>query len=277
VTDVARLVRLPNLVIAAAGVLAGAWIALARIAVPPAVVLAALCGAALGAYGFIRNDIADATADAVSHPDRPIPSGRIHPQTADGYARWAMLAAMAALLLALRAGASPIGMIPCFLAAWAVMDGYSPGLKRLGFGNLAVAVVAGLPLFFGAVAVNRPREGLVPWAIAAWIHLLRELVKDLEDQPGDQAVRRRTLPILIGRSRAAKLAAAIALAFVPVSLVLPYRAQYGGAYFAVALAPQLAVLVAAARLVVGRFERVSALLKGAMVAGLIALVAGRVT
>jgi geranylgeranylglycerol-phosphate geranylgeranyltransferase len=276
VTDLARLVRLPNLVIAAAGVLAGAWIALARIAVPPPVAFAAVCGAALGAYGFIRNDIADAAADAVSHPGRPIPSGRIHPETADWYARWAMLAAMGALLLALRAGASPVGMLPCFLAAWGVMDTYSPGLKRLGLGNLAVAVVAGLPLFFGAAAVNRPREGLVPWAIAAWIHLLRELVKDLEDQAGDQTVRRRTLPILIGRSRAAKLAAAIALAFVPVSLVLPYRAQYGGAYFALALAPQMAVLVAAARLVVGRVERLSALLKGAMVAGLIALVAGRV-
>ena len=102
-------------------------------------------------------------------------------------------------------------------------------------------------------------------------------MKDIEDEPGDQAVRRRTLPILIGRAGAARVAAAIALAFVPVSLVLPYRAQYGGAYFAVALVAQLAVLVAAARLVVGRIERVSALLKGAMVVGLIALVAGRVT
>jgi len=213
----------------------------------------------------------------VSHPERPIPSGGIHPETADWYARWALLAAMGLLLLALRAGAPPLAMLPCFLGAWGALGGYSPGLKRLGLGNLAVALVAGLPLFFGAAAVNRPREGLVPWAIAGWIHVVRELVKDIEDLPGDQAVRRRTLPILIGRAGAAKVAAAIALAFVPVSLLLPYRAQYGGAYFAVALVAQLAVLVAAARLVVGRIERVSALLKGAMVVGLIALVAGRVT
>ena len=276
-SELARLARLPNLVIAAAGVLAGGWIALGRIAVPASLALAALCGTALGAYGFIRNDIADAAADAVSHPDRPIPSGRIHPETADWYARWALLAAMGLLLSALRAGAPSLVMLPCFLAAWGALGGYSPVLKRVGLGNVAVALVAGLPLFFGAAAVNRPRDGLVPWAIAAWIHVLRELVKDIEDEPGDQAVRRRTLPILIGRAGAARIAAAIALAFVPVSLVLPYRAQYGGAYFAVALVAQLAVLVAAARLVVGRIERVSALLKGAMVVGLIALVAGRVT
>src|SRR2546425_960874 len=199
VTELARLVRLPNLVLAAAGVVAGGWIAMARIALPAPLALAALCGAALGAYGFIRNDIADFAADAVSHPDRPIPSGRIHPETADWYARWALLAAMGLLLWALRAGAPPLALLPCFLAAWGALGGYSPGLKRLGLGNVAVALVGGLPLFFGAAAVNRPRDGLVPWAIAAWIPVLRELVKDIEDEPGDQAVRRRTLPILIGR------------------------------------------------------------------------------
>src|SRR2546426_4675586 len=54
----------------------------------------------------------------------------------------------------------------------------------------------------------------------------------------------------------------------------PDRAQYGGAYFAVALVAQLARLVAAARLVVGRVERGSAPPKGALVGGLIAPLAG---
>src|SRR5438128_1166182 len=165
-----------------------------------------------GEPGYLAPPAADAAADAVSHPDRPIPSGRIHPETADWYSRWALLAAMGLLLSALRAGAPSLVMLPCFLAAWGALGGYSPVLKRVGLGNVAVALVAGLPLFFGAAAVNRPRDGLVPWAIAAWIHVLRELVEDIEDQAGYQAVRRRTLPILIGRTGAARVAAAIALA-----------------------------------------------------------------
>jgi hypothetical protein len=73
------------------------------------------------------------------------------------------------------------------------------------------------------------------------------------------------------------LSAILALAFIPASLILPARGGYGMAYFLVALFAQLAVLVTAARLIVGRTDRVSALLKGAMVVGAVALVAGRVT
>jgi len=67
----------------------------------------------------------------------------------------------------------------------------------------------------------------------------------------------------------------VALLFVPASLLLPRNAGYGGAYFVIALVAQMAVLVAATWLLLGRVERVSPLLKGAMVVGLIALVAGK--
>lgn len=72
------------------------------------------------------------------------------------------------------------------------------------------------------------------------------------------------------------VAAGVGLVFVPASLLLPRSAGYGGAYFVIALLAQMAVLVAATWLLLGKVERVSALLKGAMIIGLIALVAGRV-
>jgi len=112
--------------------------------------------------------------------------------------------------------------------------------------------------------------------LAAWLHLVREVVKDVEDEPGDRAIGRRTLPIAVGRRPALVVAAGVGLLFVPASLLLPRNAGYGGAYFAIALAAQMAVLVAATWLLLGKVERVSALLKGAMVIGLAALVAGKV-
>ena len=63
---------------------------------------------------------------------------------------------------------------------------------------------------------------------------------------------------------------------MPASLVLPRNAGYGGAYFLIALLAQMAVLVVATWMLLGRVERVSTLLKVAMVVGLIALVAGKV-
>ena len=105
--------------------------------------------------------------------------------------------------------------------------------------------------------------------------MIREIVKDIEDEPGDRVAGRRTLPIALGRRRAAFAAAALALGFVPLSLALPLEQGYRAVYWVVAMPAQMAVVAAAVHLVLDRVERVSRLLKGVMVVGLVALVAGR--
>jgi 4-hydroxybenzoate polyprenyltransferase len=112
--------------------------------------------------------------------------------------------------------------------------------------------------------------------LAGALHLVRELVKDVEDEPGDRLARRRTLAVVLGTRRAAVTAGIAAIAFVPLSLVLPLRAQYGAAYYLFALPAQMAALVAATQLLLGQTGRVPLLLKAAMLAGLVALVSGRV-
>src|SRR5207248_8896344 len=72
------------------------------------------------------------------------------------------------------------------------------------------------------------------------------------------------------------VAAGLAAAFVPLSLALPAAAHYRGAYFLIALFAQLVVLAVASRLFTGRTQGNSRLLKGAMLVGIVALVAGRV-
>jgi geranylgeranylglycerol-phosphate geranylgeranyltransferase len=274
VRDVLRLVRAHNLVLAAIGVLAGGWIALEGIAMPPNVLwLAAAAAVGFGAAGNALNDIRDAAGDRVNRPggERPLAAGRLARGTADlcvaggtvlGFGAAALVSGTAVLV-----GGVALG----------VMAAYSPVLKRRGLpGNLAVALVAGLPLMYGALAVRRAGAGVVPWILAAWLHLVREIVKDLDDAAGDRTLGRRTLPIVLGARRAEVVAAALAAAFVPLSLALPAQAHYGGAYFLVALLAQLAVLVVASRLSGGRMRGNSLVLKGAMLVGIVALVAGRV-
>src|SRR5437588_586486 len=199
VRDVLRLVRAHNLVVAAAGVLAGGWIALGAIATPKLLVFAAAAAVAFGAAGNAVNDIWDTDADRVNR---------------------------------------------------------RPGERPLAGG--------------------RPAAGLVPWALAAWLHLVREIVKDLGDEPGDRLVGRRTLPVVIGARATALLAAGLGVGFVPASLALPFAARYGAAYYLIALFAQPAVLLVASRLIAGKRERNTLLLKGAMVVGIVALVAGRI-
>ncbi len=268
-----RLVRATNLLIAAAGVLAGGWIALGAIRLPKLLWLATLSGLALGAAGNAWNDICDADADRLNRTPqlRPLTSAGIRRGSADLIVFLGALAGLAAA--ALVSGRQVIAA----LAALTVMLAYSPLIKpRPVAGNVAVALIAGLPPFYGALAVGAPAAGVVPLLLAAWLHLAREIVKDVEDEVGDRAIGRRTLPIVVGRRPAQVVAAGVALLFVPASLLLPRLAGYGSAYFLIALPAQMAVLIAATWLILGRIERVSVLLKASMVVGLVALVAGKV-
>ena len=271
--DVLRLVRAHNLLVAAGGVLAGGWIALKGMTTPTVLAFAALAAVGLGAAGNALNDMWDQTADRINRPgqERPLAAGHLSRGTAE-------LCVVGGTLLGLAAAGLVSGTaVLVGAAALVVMVVYSPLLKRRGLpGNLAVALVAGLPPMYGALAVGGPAAGVVPWILAAWIHLVREIVKDLNDEAGDRALGRRTVPIVLGTRRASVVAASLAAAFVPLSLALPAQAHYGGAYFLIALFAQLAVLAVAGRLFTGRNQGNGRLLKGAMLVGMVALVAGRV-
>lgn len=271
--DLLRLVRFHNLLVAAAGVLAGGWIALGALGAPNVLVLAAVAAMGFGAAGYVCNDIWDQAADRVNRPgaERPLAAGRVPRGTADlCMAGGAFIGLACAALVSGTAVAVGAGTL-------VVLVIYSPVLKRRGVvGNVAVALLAGLPLQYGAIAVGIPKAGLVPWTLASWIHLVREIVKDIDDQAGDQTLGRRTLPLVLGVRRASVVAASLAAAFVPLSLALPAGAHYHGAYFVIALFAQLAVLAVASRLFAGRLQGNSRLLKGAMLVGIVALVAGRV-
>ena len=128
------------------------------------------------------------------------------------------------------------------------------GLSHRGLRGALMAAVAGVPLMYGAVAVGHPAAGALPWLLASWIQAVREMLE----------------------ARATGLAATLALLFVPVSLLLPARSGYAAPFFLVAMFAQLALLVVGTRLIVGRMDRLTGLLNGARIVGLVALIAGRV-
>ena len=273
-TDLWRILRMHNLLIAMAGVVAGGWIALGAASLPKLLAFAAVSALGLGAAGNVANDLWDSAGDRVNRPggERPLAAGRVARESGH-------LLLWLGTLGGLGAAALVSGrQVAVGLAALIVMFAYSPWLKRFGPpGNLAVAGVAGLPLFYGALAVARPTAGVVPWVLAACLHLGREIVKDVEDEPGDRVLGRRTLPIRWGRPGAVRAAAWTGGAFIPLSVVLPLVAGYGAVYFAVAAPAQALIVVAILQLRRERFAAASLLLKAGMVIGLGALVLGKVT
>jgi len=272
VRDLLRLVRAHNLIVAAAGVLAGGWIALGALGLPAPLGWAALSAVGLGTAGNVWNDIWDEAGDrANGRADRPLAGGRLARGTADLCVFWGVLVGL--LCAALVGGAlTALGALALVLMAL-----YSPVLKRRGLaGNVTVALVAGFPLAYGALAVGRGAAGLVPWILAAWLHLGREIVKDLTDVPGDRTLGRRTLPIAWGEGAARRAAAAVLWAFLPAAVVLPAFAHYGRWYFPAVLVALGLVWGALRRLAASDDARAIRLLKYAMPAGVAALVLGRV-
>lgn len=264
--DLARLVRLRNLLMGAAGVAIGGVLVQRRLDIAPETFWAMFSAFGLGAAGNIANDLADLEADRVNRPERPLVRGAI--------------SANAAILIGgLLGGAGLFAAywvsLPLFalaLAALVVMLVYSPLLKQHGVaGNLAVAVVASLPPVYGATAAGWWRAGLVPFAMGTFLHFARELVKDLEDVAGDRVQGRRTLPIVLGAEMTYLLAASALILFVPASLAPWFLGWYGRRYGLVVLLLDLGVLAVVWRLLGRQLTGARAALKVAMLVGLAAL------
>jgi geranylgeranylglycerol-phosphate geranylgeranyltransferase len=210
------LVRLPNgLVAAAAVIVGGRWAGASWW--NPAVTLAAGSAVALTGVANAFNDYDDRAIDVIAHPERPIPSDAITPSLA------VRVGAAAALLgIGLAAAATPaLGAMSVVVVA--VMLGYGRIKARSGVAaNVIVATLGALPFLYGASAAGHPAAALPLLALAAPLHLAREVAKDVDDVDGDRG-RRRTLPLVAGLSVARAVAVAAAGVAVLVLMIVGTR------------------------------------------------------
>jgi 4-hydroxybenzoate polyprenyltransferase len=256
------LIRWENALIAAAGVLLGAWWAGGN-PLSGAPLFAAGAAIALAAYTYAHNDMTDLAIDLVAHPDRPLAAGRLGMRDARLVTRIAPVVAIPLAMAARPAlGVLSIGVLLLMLA-------YDRDLKQRGLpGNLTVALLASLPFLYGAWSVGAPRQALPLLAVAVPLHMAREIAKDLDDATADAGVR-RTLPVAFGET-AARGALIVALlvfivALVPLALARPE--------FAVLIVPSLALTVAAARRVLAGQRGGPFLFKSAMLCAMASLLA----
>jgi 4-hydroxybenzoate polyprenyltransferase len=174
-----------------------------------------LCG------GYLMNDLRDVAYDGVNRPGAGF-AARLPRRPAQ--------AAVAALFAAGLGAAFfvnrwfPLVALP-LAAALALYNIYS---KRLGvFKEAAISLIVvsiyPLSLALTAGGASSPRRDSL-YVFPAWFFLeimAYEIMRDVIDLPGDKAGGGSTLPLKIGPERARRLAVALALAGVPVSL-LPY-------------------------------------------------------
>lgn len=102
---------------------------------------------------------------------------------------------------------------------------YSNRLKRGPFiGNLTVAILTGLSIYMVGYYYQKSELLVMTYAIFAFfLNLIREIIKDIEDRPGDRKHGCRTLPIVIGFRKTKQVIFIIAIGFVFAILIVTFK------------------------------------------------------
>ena len=270
-----RLVRLSNSLPAAGLVLLGA-----RLSVgwpwPASVWAAAAAMWMVTAFGYVSNDYHDVAEDRINKPDRPLPAGYVP--------LWLARALISLLATGAVGVAAWIGWaeLVVALAVLALLTLYNRRLKATpAVGNLLIGGLAGCALIAGGVAAQgfawRAIGTLAaPAGLLAAFITARELVKTLEDAPGDRATGKRTAAVQLGSRGVLTLVAGLALVGGGLSVIPVLRGEVSPAFLWLACVGVqgplfFAVIYLWRSATPVRIRRCLRLLKGSYWAGLAAL------
>ncbi len=227
--EILKLIRIVNCLLAMVGVGVGAYMTwLSPSYYGPLV--AAAAAFLICAGGNIVNDLVDIEVDRVNRPDRVLVRGALSKRYAIALA---VLVNIAAVLLAL---AVNLTVTTVALVVIALLLLYNLWLKRVPLvGNVVIAALGGLTFMTGGFAIDYVMAltlpgPLIPAAYAFFFHLVREIIKDVEDIEGDRRVGIKTLPQVIGMQNSLSLALLLFLILV-VLTYLPILAGWFGAYY----------------------------------------------
>jgi len=266
-----QLFRLGNGLMGIAGVLASAVIA-SGLGIGDhvqALLLSFLVVIAFIAGGNSINDYVDRDIDVAAHPERPIPSGRMKPETALYVGCSALGLSLALSLLLWDVLSTSIVIAACTL-----MLAYELVLKQRGFvGNLTIGLLTGMVFLLGGAVVGNVEGNYIVAAMAFLVSVGREISKDIEDMDSDRG--RSTLPMRVGKGRAGALAAAFFVSGPVLSLWPMYVGTFGYLYFTVLIAD--AIFIYAALILFKDPHRAQKYAKYAMLVALAAFILGAIS
>lgn len=172
--------------------------------------------------GYLINDYYDVKIDFVNRPERVLVGKKLK-------RRWVIAGHTLLNLAAIGIGfylSLKIGLI--FFGAAFLLWLYSNQLKRLPFvGNLAIALLTGTTLLLVAEYFNERTYVIACYAVfAAFITLIREIIKDIEDMKGDERFGCKTLPIVFGIATTKKILYLISATFLLTVIILIHSLSF---------------------------------------------------
>ncbi len=207
------------------GVACGALVAASTTGIPLepevlfAVLVAVASAALLNGASNAFNQVCDIEVDRINKPLRPLPSGRVRVRDAEKMSAGLYLLSLVLASLVNRT----FFILASFAALITILYSWKPvRLKNYGWiANSTIAVPRGLLLMVAGWSVLESPFSPIPWFIGSIFGLFllgAASTKDFADIPGDEKYGARTLPIIYGVDKAAKV---IAPFFVFPFLLIP--------------------------------------------------------
>lgn len=224
------MVRPLNMILGVLSVMITAWL-LRAFNLPGTLLLAALVVALFTGGANVTNDIFDLEIDRINRPDRPLPAGEIS-KTASIVLAVSLFIGGAVPALRLSLPAKIISL--AFVLPMLVF--YTPFLKKIPLaGNITIAILLGTVFLFSEAALKGTVEKMwIPAALAFGLSLIRELVKDQQDIPGDREKGISTFPARFGL-RTSLILVTILTALLCLLAPLPYVRDLYGTWYLISL------------------------------------------
>ena len=219
-----RLIRPLNGLIGGISVFVGGFLTQKELRSPELPLACLVCFLIISA-GNSLNDWADAEIDKINKPKKPIPSGKF---TRPQVLVISIILFVFGLFISLKL---PIALLFIALFASLLLLLYNFRLKAKGLsGNLIVAILGGLPFIYGGVVLGDWLPTLIPFGFAFLLHFAREILKDIEDIPGDRNANNVSFPIKYGVRKAILLSNLILGVLIAFTFLPFFIGWYGVIY-----------------------------------------------
>jgi len=176
-----KIARLNNALMTGVAVALGFW--LSRSTMPrPALFLLIIAGISVASFGNVINDLLDIATDRISHRDRPLPKNDLSIDNARIFAAYLTITSLgsAAFISMTHLAATALPLL--FLVIYARFLKATPLA-----GNIVISLLVGYAILYGAFGAPAFNTLLIPAVLAFLLNLVREIIKDIQDGPGDRA------------------------------------------------------------------------------------------
>ena len=175
----------------------------------------------------VLNDYFDYDTDKINRPDRLIVKGDI---TREQALYLSLISFIIGIYFALRLSSD--SQIISLGISLPLLFLYNAKVKNYPLiGNIIVSLIIGLSFIYAGVVFENVKPLIVPSLLAFGLTLIREVVKDIADFKGDEAIGARTLPIVFGKRKVIYfctiLSILLSMAAFTLFLIGYYNIYYG--------------------------------------------------